>query len=154
MINRSKEKRQMDFSNLYNYEKEYFNNINPDLKVGMSNLKAILEKITKEILKNNKQKNNEINLVKTSKPNQTNNPSTPIQIKRSIMSKSSINSEKWKENIRLVLESSYNSCIYFLERNLKNIKYPDSVEQEKVSLISAINKILQKDNYSKDINVK
>ena len=122
--------------------------------MGLSNLTVLLEKITKEILKKNKEKNNEINLVKSIKPIQTNNPSTPIQIKRSIMSKSSVNLEKWKESIRLVLESSYNACIYFLERNLKKIKYPDSVEQDKVSLISAINKILQKDNYSKDINVK
>jgi hypothetical protein len=154
MINRSKEKRQMDMLKLCNYEKEFFNKINPDFKVGLSNLTVLLEKITKEILKKNKEKNNEINLVKSIKPIQSNNPSTPIQIKGSIMSKSSVNLEKWKESIRLVLESSYNACIYFLERNLKKIKYPDSVEQDKVSLISAINKILQKDNYSKDINVK
>lgn len=153
MINRSVEKRQMDFINFSKFEKEFFEKINPEYKAGLSNLKKLLENLTKEILKNNKQMNNEVNIVKSFKPAQSVNICTPKKMKRSIISNSSVESDKWKEKIRLVLESSYNACIYFLERNLKKIKYPESDKHEKLGLISSINKILRKDDFSKDINV-
>lgn len=153
MINRSKERRLIEYPKFTNIEKEFFINTNHELRSGIKDLEIMLDKITINILKNNQMKNNDINLIKQKKPNKSKNIHTPSQNKRSLISKSSLNTTNWREKIRRIIESSYNGVIYFLERDIKKIKYTNAEEYEKLNLICEINRIIQKNNFSMDFNV-
>lgn len=155
MINRSNENRKINFNEFTNYEKDFFNSNKFKLNFGFTNLNILLEKITKDILINNLKKTNDNPLSKIKRTNRSGQFDTPLQNKTNsiLLTSNSIMKNKWKESIINIIQRYYDSIIYLLERNLKKVKYNDSEVKFNTDLISEINKIINKNEYSNDLKV-